>query len=71
MNRKGQSASAAQLLLFVTIYAAIVVVFLLVPIPCIDRASLWNAFLVGALAPVAWHLAKLLRKGIMRADRKE
>ena len=77
MSIKGkQKVSATQLLLFVLIYAVIVVIFLVASKSCLDRAGLdraglWTAALVGALAPVAWYLATLLNRRIKRANRKD
>ena len=69
--KRKQRVSATQLLLFVLIYAVIVVIFLVASKSCLDRAGLWTAALVGALAPVAWYLATLLNRRIKRANRKD
>ena len=69
--KRKQRVSATQLLLFILIYAVIVVIFLVAPISCLDRNGLWTAALVGALAPVAWYLATLLNRRITRANRKD
>jgi len=69
--KRKQRVSATQLLLFILIYAVIVVIFLMAPISCLDRTDLWSAALVGALAPVAWYLATLLNRRIKRANRKD